>query len=64
MLRDSRKIKRRLESEGWILDRIAGSHHIFRHLQSGAIVVLPHPKKELGTGLALRVYKDAGWAKD
>jgi len=48
MLTNSRDIKRRLEREGWILERIAGSHHVFKHPQSRATVVLPHPKKDLG----------------
>jgi predicted RNA binding protein YcfA (HicA-like mRNA interferase family) len=47
MLTNSRDIKRRLEQEGWILERIAGSHHVFKHPQTRATVVLPHPKKDL-----------------
>jgi predicted RNase H-like HicB family nuclease len=31
MLTNSRDIKRRLEHEGWILERVAGSHHVFKH---------------------------------
>jgi predicted RNA binding protein YcfA (HicA-like mRNA interferase family) len=31
MLTNSRDIKRRLEQEGWILQRVAGSHHVFKH---------------------------------
>ena len=61
MLTNSREIKRRLEREGWVLDRVTGSHHIFRHPATRATVVLPHPKKDLGTGLIRRIYRDAGW---
>ncbi|MFL6931212.1 MAG: type II toxin-antitoxin system HicB family antitoxin [Xanthobacteraceae bacterium] len=31
MLTNSRDIKRRWEHEGWILERVAGSHHVFKH---------------------------------
>jgi predicted RNA binding protein YcfA (HicA-like mRNA interferase family) len=63
MLSNSRDIKRRLEREGWTLERIRGSHHVFRH-PTGRIVVLPHPKKDLGAGLTHAIYKQAGWQPD
>ncbi len=64
MLTNSRNIKRRLEHDGWILDRIAGSHHVFKHPKTGKIVVLPHPKKDLGKGLVRNIYKQAQWTFD
>ena len=64
MLTSSRDIKRRLEDEGWIVLRIRGSHHVLRNPQSGAIIVLPHPKKDLGIGLVRKIYKQAGWQPD
>jgi predicted RNA binding protein YcfA (HicA-like mRNA interferase family) len=64
MLFSSREIKKRLEKEGWTLDRVKGSHHILRNPHSGAIVVLPHPKKDLGVGLVRAIYKQAGWVLD
>jgi predicted RNA binding protein YcfA (HicA-like mRNA interferase family) len=64
MLKSSRDIKRRLEEQGWIVERIKGSHHIFRNPDTGAIIVLPHPKKDLGTGLVRKIYKQAGWLPD
>lgn len=30
MLTNSRDIKRRLKKDGWVLDRITGSHHVFK----------------------------------
>lgn len=62
MLTASREIKKRLESEGWRLTRIRGSHHVFRHELSKEVIVLPHPKKDLGFGLARAIYKQAGWS--
>lgn len=64
MLTNSRHIIRRLERDGWELDRISGSHHIFRHSKSREIISVPHPKKDLGPGLVLKIYRDAGWPKD
>ena len=64
MLVSSRDIKRRLERDGWVLDRTRGSHHVFRNPRTGEIVVLPHPKKDLGIGLVRAIYKQAGWRPD
>ena len=46
MLTNSRDIKRRLEREGWILERSQSSHHVFKHPQTRATVVLPRPNKD------------------
>jgi predicted RNA binding protein YcfA (HicA-like mRNA interferase family) len=64
MLTSSRGIKRRLERDGWILVRVRGSHHVFRAPKTGAIIVLPHPKKDLGIGLSRAIYRQAGWPID
>jgi predicted RNA binding protein YcfA (HicA-like mRNA interferase family) len=32
MLTNSRDIIRRLQKEGWVLERTAGSHHVFKSL--------------------------------
>jgi predicted RNA binding protein YcfA (HicA-like mRNA interferase family) len=64
MLTNSRDIKRRLEQEGWHLERVSGSHHVFKHPQSHRTVILPHPKKDLGRGLARNIYKQADWEPD
>ena len=64
MLTSSHDIKKRLEREGWALERVRGSHHVFRNSRTGAIIVLPHPKKDLGIGLARAIYKQAGWRPD
>lgn len=64
MLTDSHRIKRRLEAEGWILKRVNGSHHVFKHANRQKNVVLPHPKKDLPLGTVRDIYRDAGWEKD
>jgi len=50
MLTNSRDIIRRLKKEGWLLERVTGSHHVFKSPISGETVVVPHPKKDLGKG--------------
>jgi predicted RNA binding protein YcfA (HicA-like mRNA interferase family)/predicted RNase H-like HicB family nuclease len=64
MLTNSRDIKRRLEQEGGELERIAGSHHVFKHPLTRDTIVLPHPKKDLGRGLVRAIYKQAKWQPD
>jgi predicted RNA binding protein YcfA (HicA-like mRNA interferase family) len=51
---------RLLEADGWTLDRVRGSHHVFRHPAKAGIVVVPHPKKDLGVGLVAAIRKQAG----
>jgi predicted RNA binding protein YcfA (HicA-like mRNA interferase family) len=49
-----------LRDAGWVLDRIRGSHHVFRHPGRPGIIVVPHPKKDLGKGLVAAIRKQAG----
>jgi predicted RNA binding protein YcfA (HicA-like mRNA interferase family) len=59
MERDSKKIIKRLLSEGWEPISIQGSHH---KLGRGTErIIIPHPKKDLPTGLARAIAKAAGW---
>jgi predicted RNA binding protein YcfA (HicA-like mRNA interferase family) len=51
---------RELEKAGWVLKRVRGSHHVFVHPQRRGIVVVPHPKRELGVGLVAAIRKQAG----
>ena len=48
-----------LVAVGWRLDRIRGSHHVFKHPQQAGILVVPHPKKNLGIGLIAVIRKQA-----
>ncbi|RVU03932.1 type II toxin-antitoxin system HicA family toxin [Novosphingobium umbonatum] len=59
MERDSKKIVKRLMSEGFELVKITGSHHKFR--KDGRVVMVPHPKKDLPLGTARNIAKQAGW---
>ena len=59
--RDSKKILARLKREGWIVDRIKGSHHQLKHPNRKKIITLSHPTKSLPTGTARQIHKTAGW---
>lgn len=48
-----------IKQAGWVLDRVRGSHNVFKHPERPGIVVVPHPKKELGTGLVAAIRKQA-----
>lgn len=45
----SREVIAVLKADGWKLDRVKGSHHVFVHDSKPGIVVVPHPKKDLPT---------------
>jgi predicted RNA binding protein YcfA (HicA-like mRNA interferase family) len=61
MERNSRKLIRMLEQNGWVLDRVNGDHHTFKHPEKEELITVTHPKKDLPTGLVRRIYKLAGW---
>ncbi len=51
---------RELKAAGWVQVRVRGSHHVFRHPNRPGHLVVPHPKKDLGTGLVAAIRKQAG----
>ncbi len=57
---DSRAIIKRLESDGWVLARVAGSHHHFRHPERPGTVTVPHPKRDLPIGTLRNIARQAG----
>ena len=59
MERDSRKIVKRLLSEGFVEVATKGSHHKFR--KGSVTVIVPHPKKDLPLGTARSIARAAGW---
>lgn len=48
-----------LVKEGWTLDRVSGSHHIYKHPAKAGHISIPHPKKDLGKGLVSKLMKFA-----
>jgi predicted RNA binding protein YcfA (HicA-like mRNA interferase family) len=49
-----------LEAAGWILRRVTGDHHIFKHPDRPQTVPVPHPKKDLPIGTVRAIKKLAG----
>jgi len=64
LLRDSRDLARRLTNDGFILVSVRGSHHKYRHAESGRTVILPHPRKDIPVGTVRSIYRQAGWDSD
>jgi predicted RNA binding protein YcfA (HicA-like mRNA interferase family) len=48
---------REAEAAGWVLDRVRGSYHVFKHATLPGPLTIPHPKKDLGTGLVEKIRK-------
>lgn len=60
----SKDIIRVLEKEGFMLDRIKGSHHIYYHPELKRRAVIPFHKKDLPKGTLLEILKQAGISKE
>jgi predicted RNA binding protein YcfA (HicA-like mRNA interferase family) len=60
MERDSRKIIRTLEDDGWQFLGATGSHHHFKHPVKPGKVTVPHPKKDLPLATVRSILKQAG----
>jgi predicted RNA binding protein YcfA (HicA-like mRNA interferase family) len=51
---------KRLQADGWRLERTRGSHRQFVHPTKQGTVTVPHPEKDLGKGLVAAIRKQAG----
>lgn len=56
----SKDLIRELKKAGWVLDRVVGSHNIFKHPTIPGHLSVPHPKQDLGVGLVQKLLKQAG----
>ncbi|MBC8205459.1 type II toxin-antitoxin system HicA family toxin [bacterium] len=61
---NSKEVMRILKDRGFILDRIHGSHHHFRHPITNKRTVVPHHRKDLPIGTLLTILKQAGIEKE
>lgn len=57
---NSRDLIEERPAAGWVLDRVKGSHQVFRHRDRRHVVTVPHPKKDLGPGLVNAIRKQSG----
>ena len=49
----------RLKEDGWLLDRVHGSHHIM--VKNGIAVPVPvHGKRDVGAGLQAAIQRQSG----
>jgi len=55
-----RRIKRRLEREGWYLQRHGSNQDIYRHPSVSGIIVVPR-HRTVSAGVARSIAKKAGW---
>ena len=56
----TRRIRRRLEKDGWFLSRRGGAHDIYRHPEIEGIVTLPR-HRQVTPAVARSIAKKAGW---
>lgn len=49
-----------VEKDGWVLRRVRGSHHQFKHPTKPGLVTIPHPKKDMPQGTAKNILRQAG----
>ena len=57
----SAEVIQRLQSDGWALRRVKGSHHQFKHPTKPGLVTVPHPRAEIPLGTLRSIYKQADW---
>lgn len=56
----SSEIIKRIEDAGWVLHRVKGSHHHYKHPVQAGLVTVPHPKRDLPAGTVNNILKQAG----
>ena len=59
-----KQLIRVLEREGWQLDRVRGSHHVFRHPDQRRRVVVPVHGRELRPGTLRSILDASGISRD
>ena len=58
---DGKAIIKQLEKDGWLLARVKGSHHQFKHPKKMGLVTVKHPDKDIPAGTLNSIRKQAGW---
>ena len=57
---DSRAVIRRIETDGWRLVRVTGSHHHFRHPARAGTTTVAHPVKDVPKGTLRSIERQSG----
>lgn len=53
-----------LERNGFVLDHISGSHHIFYHPASRRRAVVPRHNRDMPKGTLVALLREAGFTRD
>jgi predicted RNA binding protein YcfA (HicA-like mRNA interferase family) len=61
MERNSRKLIKMLEADGWVHVATSGDHWQFKHPTKPGRVTIPHPVKDIKPGTVASIYRQAGW---
>ncbi len=57
----AREVIKLIQKDGWVFERQAGRHKIFKHPTKKGIVVIPdHGKEDIKTGTLHSILKQAG----
>lgn len=57
---ESRAIIRKIEADGWVLVRVTGSHHHFRHAARPGTTTVAHPVKDVSKGTVRSIERQSG----
>ncbi len=60
---NTRRIRRRLEKEGWYLSRHGSGHDIYRHPRIDGIITVPR-HRTVTTGVARSIAAKARWPRE
>jgi predicted RNA binding protein YcfA (HicA-like mRNA interferase family) len=60
----ARVLVRFLEQNGFILDHVSGSHHIFYHPASKRRAVVPKHSRDIPIGTLLALLREAGFTRN
>lgn len=58
---NSKQVIKMLEAAGWVLARVKGSHHQFKHPALPGLVTVKHPDGDIPKGTLNSIAKQAGW---
>jgi predicted RNA binding protein YcfA (HicA-like mRNA interferase family) len=56
----SKELMKLIEDDGWVLVRVKGSHHHYKHPTKPGITTIKHPEKDTPPGTASSILRQAG----
>lgn len=57
---DSRTIIQKIEADGWVLARVTGSHHHFKHPTKPGTTTVVHPQRDAKKGTVRSIERQSG----